>query len=61
VNTEDRIQSARRFYNDNVRDYSNRRESFLGNLVAKLFNFTPHDYFNVDPVVRTAPSVGGSF
>lgn len=61
VNTEDRIQSARRFYNGNVRDYSNRRESFPGNLVAKLFNFTPHDYFNVDPVVRTAPSVGGSF
>jgi LemA protein len=61
VNTEDRIQSARRFYNGNVRDYSNRRESFPGNLVAKLFNFTARDYFNVDPAVRAAPSVEGSF
>ncbi len=61
VNTEDRIQAARRFYNGNVRDYSNRRESFPGNLVANLFNFTPRDYFNVDPAVRVAPSIEGSF
>ena len=61
VNTEDRIQAARRFYNGNVRDYSNRRESFPGNLVAKLFDFTPRDYFNVDPAVRVAPSIKGSF
>lgn len=61
VNTEDRIQAARRFYNGNVRDYSNRRESFPGNLVANLFKFTPREYFNVDPVVRAAPSIEGSF
>jgi LemA protein len=61
VNTEDRIQAARRFYNGNVRDYSNRRESFPGNLVAKLFDFTPRDYFNVDPAVRVAPSIKGAF
>ncbi len=61
VNTEDRIQAARRFYNGNVRDYSNRRESFPGNLVAKLFDFAPRDYFNVDPAVRVAPSTKGSF
>jgi LemA protein len=61
VNTEDRIQAARRFYNGNVRDYSNRRESFPGNLVANLFNFTGREYFNVDPAVRAAPSIAGSF
>lgn len=61
VNTEDRIQAARRFYNGNVRDYSNRRESFPGNLVANLFNFNPRDYFNVEPAVRVAPSIEGSF
>lgn len=61
VNTEDRIQAARRFYNGNVRDYSNRRESFPGNLVAKLFNFAPRDYFNVGPAVRVAPSIENSF
>jgi LemA protein len=61
VNTEDRIQAARRFYNGNVRDYSNRRESFPGNLVANMFNFTAREYFNVDPAVRAAPSIAGSF
>ena len=60
-NTEDRIQGARRFYNGNVRDYRNRYESFPGNLVAKLFKFTPRDFFNVDPIVRVAPSIEGSF
>jgi len=60
-NTEDRIQAARRFYNGNVRDYKNRYESFPGNLVAKLFNFTPRDFFNVDPAVRIAPSIEDAF
>lgn len=60
-NTEDRIQGARRFYNGNVRDYRNRYESFPSNLVAKLFNFSPRDFFNVDPAVRVAPSIEGSF
>jgi LemA protein len=56
VNTEDRIQAARRFYNGNVRDYENRRESFPGNLVANMFNFEPRAFFNVDPAVRVAPA-----
>lgn len=57
VNTEDRIQAARRFYNGNVRDYRNRHESFPGNIVAKLFSFETRDFFNVDPAVRVAPKV----
>lgn len=60
-NTENRIQAARRFYNGNVRDYENRRESFPGNLVANLFNFEPRDFFNVDPAVRIAPSIADAF
>jgi LemA protein len=59
VNTEDRIQAARRFYNGNVRDYENRRESFPGNIVANMFNFEPRPFFNVDPAVRVAPSITG--
>ncbi|MDF7807588.1 LemA family protein [Pontiellaceae bacterium B12219] len=57
VNTEDRIQAARRFYNGNVRDYRNKCEAFPGNLIANAFNFKPHDFFNVDPAVREAPAV----
>jgi LemA protein len=59
VNTEDRIQAARRFYNGNVRDYENRRESFPGNIVANMFGFEARSFFNVDPAVRAAPSVAG--
>jgi len=61
VNTEDRIQAARRFYNGNVRDYRNRAESFPGILVAKLFKFETRHFFNVDPAVRVAPSIEGAF
>lgn len=61
VNTEDRIQAARRFYNGNVRDYRNKCEAFPSNLVAGMFRFQPHDFFDVDPAVREAPSVKGAF
>ncbi len=52
VNTEDRIQAARRFYNGNVRDYRNKCEMFPSSLIANAFNFAPIDYFNVDSAVR---------
>lgn len=61
VNTEDRIQVARRFYNGNVRDYRNKVEAFPSNLIANGFGFKPHDFFDVDPAVREAPSVKGEF
>jgi LemA protein len=52
VNTEDRIQAARRFYNGNVRDYRNKCESFPSNIVASMFGFSPAQYFDVEPAVR---------
>lgn len=52
VNTEDRIQAARRFYNGNVRDYRNKCESFPSNMVAGMFGFETEDYFDVDPATR---------
>ena len=57
VNTEDRIQAARRFYNGNVRDYRNLHEGFPSNMIASMFGFEQHDFFNVDPAVREAPGV----
>ena len=56
VNTEDRIQAARRFFNGNVRDYRNKCQSFPSNLIAGAFNFEPQDYFNVPPSVREVPT-----
>lgn len=58
INTEDRIQAARRFYNGNVRDYRNRRESFPSNLIASMFKFEPINFFEVPvAVANTVPSV----
>ena len=57
VNTEDRIQAARRFYNGNVRDYRNTCEQFPSVIIASLFGFKPEDYFSVESAVREAPQI----
>jgi LemA protein len=57
VNTEDRIQRARRFYNANVRDYNNRVEVFPSNFIASTFTFTKREFFEVEPVAREAVKV----
>ena len=56
VNTEDRIQAARRFYNGNVRDNRNLCEGFPSNLIANMFGFESRSFFDVDPTVREVPS-----
>jgi len=45
--TEDKIQSARRFYNSLVRDLNIKIESFPSNLVAKIFGFKKMDLFEI--------------
>lgn len=57
INTENRIQAARRFYNGNVRDYRNKCEAFPSNLVAGMFNFGPHEFFSVPPSVAEVPNL----
>ena len=58
VNTEDRIQAARRFYNANVRDLNTREQVFPSNLIAGLFGFRAEEYFEVeDSGVRLPPAV----
>jgi LemA protein len=57
VNTEDRIQAARRFFNGNVRDYRNKCETIPSSLIAGVFGFELHDYFNVSPSVREVPDI----
>lgn len=53
AHTEDRIQRARRFYNSNVRDLNNKRQTFPSNIVAGMFNFGPREYFEIeDEAVR---------
>ncbi len=45
--TENKIQSARRFYNGNVRDLNIAIESFPGNVIAKTFNFSKMELFDL--------------
>jgi len=47
ANTEDRIASARRFYNANVRDLNQLCEQFPTNIVANVFGFERADYFEL--------------
>lgn len=45
--TENKIQSARRFYNANVRDLNTSVESFPGNIIARIFNFSKMEFFDL--------------
>lgn len=51
-NTEDRLQTARRFYNANVREYNRRVGSVPSNVIASIFHFEPEEFFEVDEALR---------
>ena len=59
TNTEDRIQAARRFYNNNVRAFNTRVQSFPSNMIAGMFHFQAEQYFEIDEAIARAgaPSV----
>ena len=45
--TENKIQSARRFYNGNVRDLNTSLQSFPGNVIAGVFHFEHREFFEL--------------
>ncbi|MGE4554924.1 MAG: LemA family protein [Candidatus Paceibacterota bacterium] len=47
VNTEDKIQAARRFYNATVRDYNIALKVFPKNIVARIFGFQEEPLFEI--------------
>lgn len=58
VNTEDRIQRARRFYNGNVREYNNRVQVIPSALIAGPFGFKEREFFEIESAVeRQTPVV----
>jgi LemA protein len=48
VDTEDKLEHARRFYNGAVNQYRNRLESFPDVIVARAFGFAPLPFFETD-------------
>ena len=54
VDTEDKIQAARRFYNGAVRDLNTKIEVFPTRLFAKMLGFTPREFFETEEGEATA-------
>ena len=48
VDTEDKIQASRRFYNGGVRDLNTKIQTFPHNIVAAMFKFLSRDFFELD-------------
>mgnify|MGYP001617342918 CR=1 FL=1 len=58
ADTENKIQSARRFYNTNVRDMNIAVESFPSNIIANSFNFKQEEFFELeDKAEKAVPQV----
>ncbi len=47
VDTEDKIQAARRFYNGGVRELNTKVQTFPSNVIAGLFGITNRDFFEL--------------
>ncbi|MCH9740313.1 MAG: LemA family protein [Epsilonproteobacteria bacterium] len=52
ANMEEAIQNARRYYNAIVRDYNAKVDSFPDLIIARKFNFTPREYFELEDIVQ---------
>lgn len=52
VDTEDKIQAARRFYNSGVRDLNTKVQLFPTNVFAGMLGFTQREFFDVDESER---------
>ena len=48
VDTEDKIQAARRFYNSTVRDYNTTLQQFPNSIIAGMFKFETKEFFEIE-------------
>ena len=61
VDTEDKIQASRRFYNGGVRDLNTKIEQFPNNLIASMFGFAKRGFFEVEDHAAVAEPVQVKF
>jgi LemA protein len=47
IDTEDKIQASRRFYNGGVRDFTTKIQTFPSNAVAGMFGFKIREFFQL--------------
>jgi len=58
VEIEDHLQFARRYHNGTVRDYNTMVETFPGFVFARLFHFSPAEFFEIETATeRATPAV----
>jgi len=61
VDTEDKIQAARRFYNGNVRDFNTKLQVFPTNLFASMLGFKAREFFETDDQAQIQNPVAVQF
>lgn len=61
VDTEDKIQASRRFYNGGVRDLNTKIQQFPSNVIAGMFKFTNKEFFEVEDMASVEKPVEVKF
>ena len=54
VDTEDKIQASRRFYNTGVRDLNTKIQTVPTNIIAGIFGFKNREFFELDEAENAA-------
>ena len=55
--TENRIATARQFFNEAAKTYNKKVRRFPSNIIAACFGFEQKGYFEADPEAKQAPKV----
>ncbi len=61
VDTEDKIQASRRFYNGGVRDLNTKVQQFPSNIIAGMFGFANKEFFEVEDMASVDKPVEAKF
>jgi LemA protein len=61
VDTEDKIQASRRFYNSGVRDLNTKAQIFPNNIFAGMLGFTSREFFEVEDMASVEKPVEVKF
>ncbi len=61
VDTEDKIQASRRFYNGGVRDLNTKLQTFPSNMVAGILGYKPREFFEVENQAEVEQPVAVKF
>lgn len=61
VDTEDKIQASRRFYNGGVRDLNTKVQQFPNNLIAGMLGFASKEFFEVEDMAAVEKPVEVKF